>query len=200
MRGKLGSADGWGRVGSQVHRRGGQRRAPVPLKEGFLSNVLRLAPWMAAIWVALPATPVAAQGNIDAGKTPAQIFGDTCSACHRSPRELKRASTSFLRAHYSTGADEAAAMAGYLAGVASDPRGSQPKRPPNEVGKQAPGPSRPAPAEQPKSAQSTPGQPKGRPPNLAAQTRPAPVVEERPPDPPPAPPPPPAPVLEPFEE
>jgi hypothetical protein len=170
-----------------------------PLKEGFLSNVLRHAPWMVVIWAALPVTPVAAQGNIDAGKTPAQIFGDTCSACHRSARELKRASTSFLRTHYSTGADEAAAMAGYLAGVASDPRAAaQPKRPPNEVGKQAPGPSRPA-TEQPKSAQSAPGQPKGRPPNLAAQTRPAPVVEERP-DPPPAPPAPPAPVLEPFEE
>jgi len=169
-------------------------------------NVLRLAPWMVAMWAALPATPAAAQGNIDAGKTPAQIFGDTCSACHRSARELRRASAGFLRTHYSTGAEEAAAMANYLAGVPSDPRAPQPKRPPGELGKQAPpppasappAPSRPTLAEQPKSAPGTPGQPKGRPP----QARPGPVlsgtpVEERPPDPPPAPP---APVLEPFEE
>jgi len=45
----------------------------------------------------LQVTAADAQGNIDAGKTPAQIFGDTCSACHRSARDLRRASASFLR-------------------------------------------------------------------------------------------------------
>jgi hypothetical protein len=84
-----------------------------------------------------------AQGNIDAGKTPAQIFGDTCAGCHRSARELRRASASFLRSHYTAGSDEAAAMANYLAGVGgSEPRSSaatqsQPKRPPADVAKQS---------------------------------------------------------------
>lgn len=144
--------------------------------------------WLAVLQV----SAAEAQGNIDAGKTPAQIFGDTCSACHRSARDLRRTSASFLRAHYTAGADEANAMANYLAGLgSSEPRAtSQPKRPPADIAKQPPR----QPAEQSKSAQ---GQPKGRP-NANAQARA--VAEERPPPEPPAPPPPPAPVLEPFEE
>jgi len=43
-----------------------------------------------------------------------QILGDTCAGCHRSARELRRASASFLRSHYTAGSDEAAAMANYL--------------------------------------------------------------------------------------
>lgn len=160
---------------------------------GFLSK--RLAPWIAAVWAVLQVAPAGAQGNIDAGKTPAQIFGDTCSACHRSARDLRRTSTSFLRTHYATSADEAAAMANYLANIGSDPRAAQPqpRRPPGDVGKQTPDLARQnprPPAEQAKSAQ---GQPKGRP-SPTAQARPAPAPEEKPPDPPAAP------VLEPFEE
>jgi hypothetical protein len=66
------------------------------------------------------------QGNIDAGKTPAQMFSDTCATCHRRPQDLKsRASASFLRQHYMSGAQEAAAMASYLAGVPSAPKGAK---------------------------------------------------------------------------
>ena len=71
-----------------------------------------------------------AQSNLDAGKSPAQIFSDTCNACHRSARELKQTSPGFLREHYTTGAREAAAMAAYLATVGSDPRAVQQRRPP----------------------------------------------------------------------
>jgi hypothetical protein len=71
-----------------------------------------------------------AQSNLDAGKSPAQIFADTCNACHRSAREIKPAGPGFLRQHYTTGAREAAAMAAYLAAVGSDPRAVQQRRPP----------------------------------------------------------------------
>jgi hypothetical protein len=156
-----------------------------------------------------------AQGNIDAGKTPAQIFGDTCAGCHRSARELRRASASFLRSHYTAGSDEASAMANYLAGVGgNEPRSSaatqsQPKRPPADVAKQ---PARPA-VEQAKSgvasaaasgAQPSPAQPqpKSRP-SATAQARALPEArafqEERHSDPTPSPLLP-APVLQPFEE
>jgi len=153
--------------------------------------VLRLMSWSVAWLAALQVSAAQAQGNIDAGKTPAQIFSDTCSACHRSARDLRRASASFLRAHYTAGADEANAMANYLAGLGGgDPRAAtppaQPKRPPADIARQPPR----QPAEPPKSAQQQ--QPKGRP-SASAQVRA--VVEERPPEPPP-----PAPVLEPFEE
>lgn len=177
-----------------------------------MSNVLRLSPWIGVILAALQVAPADAQGNIDAGKSPAQIFGDTCSACHRSPRDLRRTSASFLRTHYTTGSDEASAMANYLANLGSDPRAAQPaaqsKRPPAEISKQNP-PPRLAPAEQPKSEQpkseqprAAQAQPKAKA-SPTAQVRPAPP-EERPLEPPAAasvtPPAPPAPVLEPFEE
>src|SRR5690349_6472242 len=98
----------------------------------------RLVSWtVGCLAAALQMTAADAQGNIDAGKTPAQIFGDTCSACHRSARELRRASASFLRAHYTTGSDEAAAMASYLSGLGG--------------------------GAEPRPAQATPAQPKQRP-------------------------------------
>src|SRR5262245_45158321 len=170
---------------------------------------------VACLAAALQISAADAQGNIDAGKTPAQIFGDTCAGCHRSARELRRASASFLRSHYTAGSDEAASMANYLAGVGgNEPRSgaaTQPKRPPADVAKQ---PARPA-VEQPKStnpsaAAPTPApsatqpQPKSRP-STSAQARALPEArafqEERRVEPTlSAAAPPPAPVLQPFEE
>ena len=70
--------------------------------------------------------------NLDAGKSPAQIFAEACSGCHRSPREVRgNASASFLREHYTTGSDMASTMAAYVAGSGGDPRGpgaAQPKQ------------------------------------------------------------------------
>jgi hypothetical protein len=75
-------------------------------------------------------TVAQAQSNLDAGKSAAQIFSDTCNACHRSPREVRRTSPAFLREHYTTGTREAAAMAAYLASVGSDARAVQQRKPP----------------------------------------------------------------------
>jgi len=180
--------------------------------------VPRLMSWtVACLAAALQISAADAQGNIDAGKTPAQIFGDTCAGCHRSARELRRASASFLRSHYTAGSDEAASMANYLAGVGgNEPRssaasGSQPKRPPADVAKQPPRPA----VEQAKSAaptttpSATQPQPKSRP-TASAQARALPDAravpearafqEERHAEPTLSAAPPPAPVLQPFEE
>ena len=165
---------------------------------GSVVSVRRLAPWAAGLVAALLATPAGTQGNIDAGKSPAQIFGDTCAGCHKSARELKRTSASFLRSHYTTGSEEAAAMASYLTGVGSDPRAaSQPKRKeearqtPAEAAKQNPRQQ----ADQASQAnQANQAKSKGGRTSTTAQARPA--VEEKPPEPPPSPPP----VLEAFEE
>ena len=81
--------------------------------------------WWSGLALAAPGAPARAQSNLDAGKTPAQIFSDTCNACHRSPRELKPTSAGFLREHYTTGAREAAAMAAYVTSVGSDPSAVQ---------------------------------------------------------------------------
>jgi len=95
-----------------------------------VSRVGRIARWMvgAAVWMTV--LPAQAQSNLDAGKSPAQIFADTCNACHRSARELKQTNARFLLEHYTTGGQEAAAMAAYLASVGSDPRAVQQRRPP----------------------------------------------------------------------
>jgi hypothetical protein len=75
-------------------------------------------------------TPGQAQSNLDAGKSAAQIFATTCSNCHRSAREIKRTTASFMREHYTTGSQEAATMAAYLAGIGSDPKAIEQRRRP----------------------------------------------------------------------
>src|SRR5882724_12707847 len=109
----------------------------------MVSRASRVVWGMIGVGVAVAAavTSAQAQSNLDAGKSPAQIFSDTCSACHRSPREVKQTSPGFLREHYTTGAREAATMAAYLASVGTDPRAVQQRRPP------ALGAKPPAPAE-----------------------------------------------------
>ena len=103
------------------------RRSADSEERGVLP-VRRSAPWVAGVLGILVASSALPQGNIDAGKSPAQLFADTCSNCHRRPSELKRgASASFLRQHYTPGAQEAAAMASYLAGVPADPRAGKDK-------------------------------------------------------------------------
>jgi hypothetical protein len=110
--------------------------APEGGRQGRLmvSRIDRFAGWMAGAAVALAVIPAQAQStNIDAGKSAAQIFADTCNGCHRSPRQLRPTTAWFLRDHYTTGGREAAAMAAYLASMGSDPRAvqqQQQRRPP----------------------------------------------------------------------
>lgn len=89
---------------------------------------------------------VQAQENLDAGKSPSQIFATTCSACHKSPRGLLKTVSpgslpGFLREHYTTGPDMAGVLASYLiSNGATDTRyGEKPKR-----GKEARSVGRPA--------------------------------------------------------
>ena len=96
-----------------------------------MRSVSKIVQWAIGTAVSLAVLPAQAQSNLDAGKSPAQIFADTCSACHRSPRELRQTNAWFLREHYTTGTPEAMAMAAYLASVGSDPRAVQRRRPPD---------------------------------------------------------------------
>ena len=94
-----------------------------------MARVALVVPWVIAAALTADA-PAQAQANLDAGKSAAQIFADTCNACHRGPREVRPTSAAFLREHYTTGPREAAAMAAYLAAVGSDARAVQQRRPP----------------------------------------------------------------------
>jgi hypothetical protein len=115
--------------------------------------ISRALPWVVGAVALLTAAPGHAQSNLDAGKSPAQIFSDTCNACHRTPRELRPSSVGFLREHYTTGAREAAVMAAYLSSVGSDARAVQQRKPPTLGAGQAPAES----ATAPKPPQPVPG-------------------------------------------
>jgi hypothetical protein len=57
--------------------------------------------------------------NLDAGKSPSQLFASTCSECHKSSRGLlKRVPAAslpgFLRQHYTTGGQMASVLSAYL--------------------------------------------------------------------------------------
>jgi hypothetical protein len=83
------------------------------------------------------AAPAQAQAqNLEAGKSPSQIFAGACTACHKSPRGLLRSVPAgslqgFLRQHYTTSPDMASLLSAFLiSNGAADTRylASQPKQ------------------------------------------------------------------------
>jgi hypothetical protein len=101
----------------------------------MLSRTLSLATVTLMI-AGFPAAPALAQNqNLEAGKSPSQIFAGTCTACHKGPRGLLRTVSpsslqGFLRQHYTTSPDMASLLAGFLVsnGAADTRRASdQPK-------------------------------------------------------------------------
>jgi hypothetical protein len=64
------------------------------------------------------AAPAHAQ-NLEAGKSPSQIFAGTCTVCHKSPRGLLKTMSAgalpgFLRQHYTTSPEMAGLLSSYL--------------------------------------------------------------------------------------
>jgi hypothetical protein len=60
-----------------------------------------------------------AQTNIDQGKSASQLFTNACAECHKAPHGLAKGKSAatvaeFLREHYTTGRDQAAALAAYV--------------------------------------------------------------------------------------
>ena len=100
----------------------------------MLGRALRLATVTLLIGC-FAAIPAQAQ-NLEAGKSPSQIFAGTCSACHKSPRGLLKTVPAgslpgFLRQHYTTSSDMASLLSAFLiSNGATDTRyvGTQPKQ------------------------------------------------------------------------
>ncbi|WP_375780637.1 hypothetical protein ACE103_18710 [Bradyrhizobium sp. ma5] len=92
----------------------------------MLSRALSLAT-VALLIGCLSAVSAQAQ-NLEAGKSPSQIFANTCTACHKSPRGLLKTVPAgslpgFLRQHYTTSSDMAGVLSSYLiSNGANDPR------------------------------------------------------------------------------
>ncbi|MGY4418347.1 hypothetical protein ACVWY2_000772 [Bradyrhizobium sp. JR6.1] len=100
--------------------------------------------------------------NLEAGKSPSQIFANTCTACHKSPRGLLKTVPAgslpgFLRQHYTTSSDMAGVLASYLiSNGANDPRyqaKDQPKGAKGRDGRQEANQSPEQPAERPSRRQ-----------------------------------------------
>src|ERR1700716_179095 len=107
----------------------------------MLSRALSLATVTLLIGC-LAAIPVRAQ-NLEAGKSPSQIFSGTCNACHKSPRGLLKTVPAsslpgFLRQHYTTSSDMASVLSSYLVSKgAPDPRFQRKNQPKTDAAKGA---------------------------------------------------------------
>ena len=139
-------------------------------------RIYLLAPWVALGPAMLATVPCQAQGNINAGRSPAQIFADTCAVCHRDVHQLRRSSVAFLQKHYTTGYRQAAMMAGYLSRLPVESPPAQPKPAPTTDATTATnaseqqGRQQPATADQPNSVQA---EPNGRLPGATPKSAPA---------------------------
>jgi hypothetical protein len=101
----------------------------------MLSRALSLATVMLFIDCFTAGLAQAQTQNLEAGKSPSQIFAGTCNACHKSPRGLLKTVPpaslgTFLRQHYTTSPEMANVLSSYLvSNGATDTRyvGTQPK-------------------------------------------------------------------------
>jgi hypothetical protein len=101
----------------------------------MLSRALSLAAVTLLIGCFAAAPAWAQATNLEAGKSPSQIFAGTCNACHKSPRGLLKTVSAgslpgFLRQHYTTSSEMASLLSAFLvSNGAADTRygGAQPK-------------------------------------------------------------------------
>ena len=85
----------------------------------MLSRALSLATVTLLIGCFAAGSAHAQATNLEAGKTPSQIFAGTCTACHKSPRGLLKTVPAsslpgFLRQHYTTSSDMAGVLSSFL--------------------------------------------------------------------------------------
>src|SRR5438477_10449802 len=85
----------------------------------MLSRALSLATVMLLIGCYTAEQARAQVQNLEAGKSPSQIFAGTCNACHKSPRGLLKtvppgSLPTFLRQHYTTSPEMAGVLASFL--------------------------------------------------------------------------------------
>ena len=85
----------------------------------MLNRALVLATVMLLVGCFAAAPAHAQVTNLEAGKSPSQIFAGTCTVCHKSPRGLLKTMSAgslpgFLRQHYTTSPQMAGLLSSYL--------------------------------------------------------------------------------------
>src|SRR5437763_11147358 len=132
--------------------------------QGMLSRALSLATVTLLIGCFAGGAAQAQVTNLEAGKSPSQIFAGTCNACHKSPRGLLKTVPAsslpgYLRQHYTTSSDMASVLASFLvSNGATDTRyqgKDQPKTDQAKGGKQEGG--------KPEGARQEAARPEGKP-------------------------------------
>jgi hypothetical protein len=114
---------------------------PILEKQGMLSRALSLATVMLLVGCFAAGSAHAQATNLEAGKTPSQIFSGTCNVCHKSPRGLLKTIPAsslpgFLRQHYTTSSDMASVLASFLvSNGATDTRYQSKDAPKQDPGK-----------------------------------------------------------------
>jgi mono/diheme cytochrome c family protein len=91
-----------------------------PLRERTGTGLMKLG-WSAALLLLIGMSATRAE-DLDAGKSGARLFADSCATCHRSPRGLAKGRFRltlylFLQQHYTSSADAASALSTYLQSV-----------------------------------------------------------------------------------
>jgi len=100
-----------------------------------LQKTIRLTVGVALL---LLANGASAQDNLDQGKSGPQLFASNCAVCHKTPEGLSKAGgmfgvQSFLREHYTTSKETAAAIAAYIEGVDRSAGARQRSAPPKRA-------------------------------------------------------------------
>jgi hypothetical protein len=99
--------------------------------------VRRLMPVIGLVWVMAVAVvfagPTLSQTNIDQGKPASELFANYCAVCHKSTRGLANGRSSltlsmFLREHYATSSQQAAALAAYVISAGGNAPAAKPER------------------------------------------------------------------------
>ena len=126
-----------------------------------------------------------AQETLGRGKTPAQTFASDCAVCHKSPQGLAKSASGligvegFLREHYTSSRESAAALANYLRSVGTAPGAARAKDQPKADEWAGPKPAEAKGADSKPDAAGGGAKPTdGRPPDIMAPERRA--VEPRP--------------------
>lgn len=87
---------------------------------------------LAAAWI-FGGTALA-QENLDAGKSGAQLYASNCAICHKSAQALNKSAgglfglESFLREHYTSSRESAAAITAYLNSLGGAPAEHRPAK------------------------------------------------------------------------
>jgi len=150
----------------------------------------RLVPVMGAVSgvaiAVISAGPIWGQTNIDQGKPASELFSNYCAVCHKSTRGLANGRNNFtlslfLREHYATSSQQAAALAAYVISAGGNAPAGKPERAKPEEAK---GQDSKGHETKPRAASASPKSEPEKPPSggpagpemAPAQQEPAPVV------------------------